>query len=394
VKWRGPDNPRDYVAIGNVARAYITNAYTNAGNAVLLVAADQAGEYELRYILAEGDTVIGARPIVIGGVTATVAGPATVAAGSKFRVKWTGPDNPRDFVTLVKAGTPDRQYGPYAYTSKGSPLELRAPDAAGAYEIRYLTAQSYATLGSAPVEVTAISATVKSPAEAVAGDTFPVQWQGPANVNDYVTIVPVGAKEGVSGNYRYTAQGNPARILAPLEPGDYELRYSTGQSHTTLARVPIRITPGAQEPGFVAVTVQQVTAGSNAVEIILDASGSMLQRMGKQRRINVAKQTLTRLTASRIPAGTPFAIRVFGRELDSPLAVTSTAGWMRRLGRRWQRLHRLIYPAAILGCVHYWWQVKADVREPLIYATVLLLLLGWRVHCARASTRASARSRG
>jgi len=77
-----------------------------------------------------------------------------------------------------------------------------------------------------------------------------------------------------------------------------------------------------------------------------------------------------------------------------PLAVTSTAGWMRRLGRRWQRLHRLIYPAAILGCVHYWWQVKADVREPLIYATVLLLLLGWRVHCARASTRAPARSRG
>ena len=317
VKWSGPDNPRDYVAIGNAARAYITYAYTNAGNPVSLVAPDQAGEYELRYILAEGDTVIGTRPIVIGGVTATVVGPATVAAGSKFQVKWTGPDNPRDFVTLVKAGTPDRQYGPYAYTSKGSPLELRAPDTAGAYEIRYLTAQSYATLGSAPLEVTAISATVKGPAEAVAGGTFPVQWQGPANVNDYVTIVAVGAKEGVSGNYRYTAQGNPARILAPLAPGDYELRYSTGQSHTTLARAPIRITPGAQEPGFVAVTVQQATAGSNAVEIILDASGSMLQRMGKQRRIDVAKQTLTRLTASRIPAGTPFAMRVFGREVDS-----------------------------------------------------------------------------
>ena len=69
VKWSGPDNPRDYVAIGNAARAYITYAYTNAGNPVSLVAPDQAGEYELRYILAEGDTVIGTRPIVIGGVT-------------------------------------------------------------------------------------------------------------------------------------------------------------------------------------------------------------------------------------------------------------------------------------------------------------------------------------
>ena len=61
-----------------------------------------------------------------------------------------------------------------------------------------------------------------------------------------------------------------------------------------------------------------------------------------------------------------------------PLAVTSTAGWMRRLGRRWHRLHRLIYPAAILGCIHFWWQVKADWREPAIYAAVLLLLLAWR----------------
>jgi sulfoxide reductase heme-binding subunit YedZ len=61
-----------------------------------------------------------------------------------------------------------------------------------------------------------------------------------------------------------------------------------------------------------------------------------------------------------------------------PLAVTSTAKWMRRLGRRWHRLHKLIYPSAVLGCIHFWWQVKADWREPLIYATALTLLLGWR----------------
>jgi sulfoxide reductase heme-binding subunit YedZ len=66
-----------------------------------------------------------------------------------------------------------------------------------------------------------------------------------------------------------------------------------------------------------------------------------------------------------------------------PLAVTSTDGWMRRLGRRWHRLHRLVYPAAILGCLHYWWQVKADWREPLLYASVLAVLLGWRLQRAR-----------
>jgi sulfoxide reductase heme-binding subunit YedZ len=63
-----------------------------------------------------------------------------------------------------------------------------------------------------------------------------------------------------------------------------------------------------------------------------------------------------------------------------PLAVTSTAGWIRRLGgKRWQTLHRLIYVTAIAGVVHYIWLVKADLRKPLQYAIVLAVLLGYRV---------------
>ncbi|HTX24425.1 MAG TPA: protein-methionine-sulfoxide reductase heme-binding subunit MsrQ [Steroidobacteraceae bacterium] len=62
-----------------------------------------------------------------------------------------------------------------------------------------------------------------------------------------------------------------------------------------------------------------------------------------------------------------------------PLAVTSTHKMMRRLGRRWQRLHQLIYVAAILGVWHYYWQVKRDVREPLLYIFMLAVLLGYRI---------------
>ena len=61
------------------------------------------------------------------------------------------------------------------------------------------------------------------------------------------------------------------------------------------------------------------------------------------------------------------------------LAMTSTNGMMRRLKRRWQQLHRLVYVAAACGVWHYWWQVKKDVREPLLYAAALALLLGWRL---------------
>jgi sulfoxide reductase heme-binding subunit YedZ len=65
-----------------------------------------------------------------------------------------------------------------------------------------------------------------------------------------------------------------------------------------------------------------------------------------------------------------------------PLAITSTDRMMRRLGRRWQRLHRLIYPITALGIWHYYWQVKADIREPLIYLGLLALLLAWRARSA------------
>ena len=58
-----------------------------------------------------------------------------------------------------------------------------------------------------------------------------------------------------------------------------------------------------------------------------------------------------------------------------PLALTSNRAMMRRLGRNWQRLHRLVYPAAIAAVLHYYMLVKADTREPLLYAGILLLLL-------------------
>jgi len=71
------------------------------------------------------------------------------------------------------------------------------------------------------------------------------------------------------------------------------------------------------------------------------------------------------------------------------LAVTSTRGWIRRLGRNWQRLHRLVYVAAVLGVIHFYWQVKADTREPLLYAGILLVLLAARLwHRVRARATA------
>jgi sulfoxide reductase heme-binding subunit YedZ len=71
-----------------------------------------------------------------------------------------------------------------------------------------------------------------------------------------------------------------------------------------------------------------------------------------------------------------------------PLAVTSTKGWIRRLGRRWQALHRLIYLCAIAACLHFVWKVKVVIGEPVYYAAFLALVLAFRVAwLLRASRR-------
>jgi sulfoxide reductase heme-binding subunit YedZ len=78
-------------------------------------------------------------------------------------------------------------------------------------------------------------------------------------------------------------------------------------------------------------------------------------------------------------------IGMLGLLLLIPLALTSTAKAQRRLGRRWTQLHRLIYLVAILGTWHFWWQVKKDIREPLLYVCGLALLLGYRLWKNRRS---------
>jgi sulfoxide reductase heme-binding subunit YedZ len=63
-----------------------------------------------------------------------------------------------------------------------------------------------------------------------------------------------------------------------------------------------------------------------------------------------------------------------------PLAITSTKGWIRRLGgKRWQTLHRAVYIAAICGVIHYYWLVKSDVRKPVFYGVLVAALLLWRL---------------
>jgi methionine sulfoxide reductase heme-binding subunit len=83
-----------------------------------------------------------------------------------------------------------------------------------------------------------------------------------------------------------------------------------------------------------------------------------------------------------------------GLVLMVPLAITSTRGWIARLGGKlWQRVHRLVYFSAALGVIHYYWLVKSDIRLPALYGGILALLMAYRVWIWVSKSRAAARKR-
>ena len=224
-----------------LAWAYVEGA---AGEIVLRIP-DEPAELEARFhlTLPEGGTlVIGHSPVFTSlAFEASVSAPAEVGIGAAFAVRWDGPNQSDDYVTIVTADAPEGTWTDFAYADPAGAATLVAPAETGRYEVRYVSGQSGRTLASVPVLVVAVDASVTAAAEVAADTEFAVAWQGPGNESDYLTIVPAGAPEGAYLSYAYTEGGTPVVLTAPSEPGAYEVRYVLGRGDRTLARSAITV---------------------------------------------------------------------------------------------------------------------------------------------------------
>ena len=152
---------------------------TGASGSVSLNVPSEEIAYELRYHLADpggGSRVIGrSAPFTPRRVGASLKAPTEGMAGSPVSVTWTGPDNARDYVTIMARGAPEGSYLDYKYTRTGNPLTLATLVQEGDYELRYASDADGKTQASVPIHLKLAAHSLSAPATAVGGSSFQVK---------------------------------------------------------------------------------------------------------------------------------------------------------------------------------------------------------------------------
>ncbi|HUG11904.1 MAG TPA: hypothetical protein VMM36_12865 [Opitutaceae bacterium] len=245
VGWTGPDNAGDFITIvtaGTRDGDHGNYTTTNNGSPLKITTLPDAGPAELRYMTGQGRRVLARKQVQITMPEVSLDAAAQVVAGAAVPVRWKGPGNDGDYITVVPVGTPDGQYRQYTAVSNGASVNVTMPIDAGACELRYMTGRGARVLARRPILVVAAEVSIDAPAEAAAGSVVTINWTGPANQGDYLTIVAKDAADGTYGQYTQTSRGSPLTVKAPTAAGDGEIRYISGQGARTLARRSIKIT--------------------------------------------------------------------------------------------------------------------------------------------------------
>lgn len=253
IDWTGPANEGDYITIvepGTPERRHGDYEYVeDTGGSVTMRAPDEAGTWEVRYVSGGDAATLAHTRLEVDSPEASLDPPASVTAGSAFAVAWTGPDSEGDYVTIVEPGTPEGRHGVYEYVEDtGGSVMMRAPDEAGTWELRYISGGNRTTFARAAFEVEAPEASVSAPPSVTAGESFVIEWTGPDNERDYLTIVEPDTPEGRYATYEYVADtGGTVTMTAPDEPGEWQIRYLSGGDDTTFARATITVEPPDEE---------------------------------------------------------------------------------------------------------------------------------------------------
>lgn len=271
VNWSGPMTSGDFITI---EEAGLSAAFTPFGGRprlqqdvpMELVAPAEPGDYEIRYVLANGYTTYAGMqhvvqamyPIKVTAVEAEVSAPGEVVGGSVIKVDLVpvpGEGWEDDYVSLVEPGAEKYNRDSWVSLKKsedgGKTVEFQAPNIDGDYELVYFLNPGDRPLARQPVTVTRAEATVDAPASVRAGTDFAISYTGPLYSGDRIIVAPAAVPDhkmwGWGANYGFfvkegETEGTVRGSKAIPEPGEYVVRYVTKSQHQTLARDTFTVT--------------------------------------------------------------------------------------------------------------------------------------------------------
>lgn len=251
VSWRGPNGQGDYLAfvpVGGTGDDHDGRyAYVRDGAVLSMQAPSEPGEFEAVYVAGNDGQVMLRTPFKVVASPATVSFEGPLVVGSHVDVAWTGPGGGSDWVGFASVGAPAAEYLGWA-TPEGTSVRLPTPAIAGDYELRYVLSASEGpkVLASLPVTVAEAEVKLEAPAEVAAGSEVQVIAEGPMAGANWVGFALPGEGEAAYVGGAWNSAENIAdgriSVMAPTEPGQYELRYviATGEPRV-VARVPVTV---------------------------------------------------------------------------------------------------------------------------------------------------------
>ncbi len=241
-----------------------TNAWVAAPGrkgTVKLKAPDAKGKVEARFTAptAFDDDVFGrSRVFEITEVEARLTAPDKVDGGTKMEVIWSGPALEGDFITIEAPDAGDGVYSNGWLDVEGrveGKADMAVPSKGGTYELRYVLGTNR-VLFRKPLEVIEAKATLKAPDEAQAGASIAIEWSGPAQEGDFITVLPPDAAPGAWIKYFEAGGENKQWLTVEERVGDAEIRYVT-RDETILARRPIRLVAASAEVKLPSPTLEK-----------------------------------------------------------------------------------------------------------------------------------------
>ncbi len=248
VTWSGPNSKNDYIAlaeVGSRVQDEVAYAYISRGDGqnVALDMPTTPGNFELRYIQNGSPKVqLALKSVTIEAVSASVDADSSAPSGGKLLVRWTGPNDKSDYISIAQVGSRVQDEVTYSYlrNSDGQAILVDVPAEPGTYELRYIQNGSpKAILAARSLTVETVGATLTTKDTTAPGSNLVVEWTGPDYDNDRIAISRVGDQGYES--YAYTRDGTPMIVKVPDAPGDYEIMYVMGQDGHVLMRQPLSV---------------------------------------------------------------------------------------------------------------------------------------------------------